>query len=569
MNYCIIKRRSIPDHQLPDDLHPAIARIYAARNILTADELDLSLHSLPGPEKLKGMELTVKLIAEAIAAQSKILVVGDFDADGATSCAVAVRGLKLLGAKNVDFLVPNRFEYGYGLTPEILELARQYQPQLIITVDNGIASIDGIAAANVAEIPVIVTDHHLPGAQLPDAAAIVNPNQPGCSFPSKALAGVGVMFYVLLGLRQYMRTTAQLTEDRQPNMAQLLDLVALGTVADVVPLDRINRTLVAQGLSRIRAGHACVGIKALAVLVNRPAHRLVSTDLGFFMGPRLNAAGRLDDMTIGIRCLLTDSIKEANTIAAQLDQLNRERRIIQNNMEIDADRIVDSLVDSLDVLPKSLCLYEPHWHQGVVGLVASRLKERLHRPVIAFAPGDNGQIKGSARSIESLHIRDALDAVATRAPSLLSKFGGHAMAAGMTIDESDLGAFRVAFEAEVDRHLDYDDLKGVVHSDGELRPDELDLDFAELLASAGPWGQGMPEPVFEGEFDVLSERVVGKTHLKLVLAADTRIDAIGFGMAPDGRAPGWRRIRAVFRLDVNEFRNQLSAQLLLQHAEPV
>lgn len=568
MNNCIIKRRTTPDHQLPEGLHPTIARIYAARNILTADELDLSLHSLPGPEKLKGMDLAVTLIAEAIAAQHKILVVGDFDADGATSCAVAVRGLRLLGAQQVDFLVPNRFEYGYGLTPEILELAKQVQPQLIITVDNGIASIDGIAAANAAGIPVIVTDHHLPGTQLPDAAAIVNPNQPGCSFPSKALAGVGVMFYVLLGLRRYMRAAGQLTEDRQPNMAQLLDLVALGTIADVVPLDRINRTLVAQGLSRIRAGQACAGIKALAALVNRPLHRVVSSDLGFFMGPRLNAAGRLDDMSIGIRCLLTDSSNEANIIAAQLDQLNRERRTIQNSMEVDADRIVESLVDSLDVLPKSLCLYEPHWHQGIVGLVASRLKERLHRPVIAFAPGDSGLIKGSARSVEGLHIRDALDAVATRQPGLLSKFGGHAMAAGMTINEDDLAAFREAFEAEVDHHLDYDDLKGVIHSDGELAAAELTLQFAESLVVAGPWGQAFPEPVFEGVFDVLSERVVGETHLKLVLAADTRIDAIGFGMAPDGRAPGWQRIRAVFRLGVNEFRNQLSAQLLLEHAEP-
>jgi single-stranded-DNA-specific exonuclease len=569
MNNCIIKRRSIPDHQLPEDLHPAIARIYAARNILTAEELDLSLQALPGPESLKGMDVAVELIANAITAQQKILVVGDFDADGATSCAVAVRGLRLLGAQKVDFLVPNRFEYGYGLTPEILELAKQYQPELIITVDNGIASIEGIAAANVTGIPVIVTDHHLPGQQLPNAAAIVNPNQPGCQFPSKALAGVGVMFYVLLGLRQHMRATGQLTEDRQPNMAQLLDLVALGTVADVVPLDRINRTLVAQGLSRMRAGHACAGIKALAGLVNRPVHRLVSTDLGFFMGPRLNAAGRLDDMTIGIRCLLTDSMNEANTIAAQLDQLNRERRIIQSNMEADADGIVETLVDNMDVLPKSLCLYEPHWHQGVVGLVASRLKERLHRPVIVFAPGDNGQIKGSARSIEGLHIRDALDAVATGHPVLLSKFGGHAMAAGMTINEGDLDAFRTAFETEVDRHLDYDDLKGVVLSDGELQQGELTLDFAELLASAGPWGQGMPEPVFEGEFEVMSERVVGETHLKLILAADTRVDAIGFGMAPDGCAPGWRRIRVVFRLGVNEFRNQLSAQLFLEHAEPI
>lgn len=559
-------------HELPDNLHSVIARIYAARNVTSADDIDLSLNVLPDPFLLKDIDKAVDHIKADILAGSKILIIGDFDADGATSTAVAIRGLQLLGCSNIDFLVPNRFEYGYGLTPEIVNLAKQYSPDLIITVDNGIASIDGVAAANAADIPVIVTDHHLPGAQLPDAVAIVNPNQPGCQFPGKSLAGVGVMFYLLLALRTRMRESGAIPGNIQPNMAQLLDLVALGTIADVVPLDKINRVLVSQGLARIRSGKACEGIKALAGLANRPLHRLTSSDLGFTLGPRLNAAGRLDDMSLGIRCLLSNSSSESRQIASQLDQLNRERKLIQSDMQADADRIVDKQIASLEQMPKSLCLYEPHWHQGVVGLVASRLKEKLHRPVIAFAPGDKGQIKGSARSVEGLHIRDALDALATRHPGLLTKFGGHAMAAGMTLMERDLDDFRKAFEEEVDRHLSHDDLKGVLHSDGLLTGNEFSLEFAELLARSGPWGQAFPEPRFDGNFQVVSQRVVGGQHLKMVLEVPGEqgsIDAIGFGMAPAGQVPGWGLIRTVYRLDINEYRNQSSVQLLLEYAEPV
>lgn len=567
-----IKERPAPGHDLPEDMHPVIARIYAARNLLTADDLDLSLGSLPDPFLLKDIERAITRIADAVAAGKRILIIGDFDADGATSSALAVRGLKLLGARHVDFLVPNRFEYGYGLTPEIVELARQYRPDLIITVDNGIASIEGVNAANSLGIPVVVTDHHLPADELPAAAAIVNPNQPGCEFPGKSLAGVGVIFYVLLALRQFMRQQGLLSESSQPNMAQLLDLVALGTVADVVPLDRINRSLVSQGLARIRSGHACEGIKALAMLANRPLHRLSSSDLGFFLGPRINAAGRLDDMSLGIKCLLGDSAAEAKHMALQLDKLNNERKAIQSEMLADADGIVESVLNRFQSLPKSLCLYEPHWHQGIVGLVASRLKERLHRPVIAFAPGDNDQIKGSARSVEGLHIRDALDAVATRHPELLSKFGGHAMAAGMTLMEKDLDAFRQAFEEEVDKHLSEEDLQGVLFSDGVLSHEEMNIRFAEHLASAGPWGQAFPEPRFDGQFHIVSKRIVGADHLKMVLqTADNghSIDAIGFGMAPGGQMPAWEQIRALYRLDINEYRSRCSAQLLLEYAEPL
>ncbi|MDH5634013.1 MAG: single-stranded-DNA-specific exonuclease RecJ [Gammaproteobacteria bacterium] len=565
-----IKRRTPEQHTLPDDLHPLLRRIYAARNVTDPTQLDMSLQSLPGHDQLKGMAQAAKRIADAIEAGDKILVVGDFDADGATSCAVAVRGLRALGAGQVDFLVPNRFEFGYGLTPAIVGLAAKYSPDLIITVDNGIASINGVNAANDAGIPVVVTDHHLPGDQLPDAAAIVNPNQPGCSFPGKSLAGVGVLFYVLLGVRHELRTRGCFDASAQPNLAMLLDLVALGTVADVVPLDRINRVLVSQGLARIRAGQCCPGIHSLALIAGRPMHRLNTSDLGFFLGPRLNAAGRIDDMSLGIRCLLTDSAAEARQLAETLDKLNLERRQIQQSMQDDADKALKECTDGYEHR-KSICLYQPHWHQGVVGLVASRLKERFHRPVIAFAPGDSGELKGSGRSIEGFHIRDALDRVATRYPGLLHKFGGHAMAAGLSLDVKHLESFVDAFEETAGVLLDADSLVGSMYTDGELEPEHFNLEVAELLARSGPWGQGFPEPAFEGEFSVTSKRLVGDNHLKLVLQpikGGVDIEAIAFGMAPDGVVPDLRRVYAVFRLEVNDFRNRIVAQLRIEHLEP-
>ncbi|WP_027872759.1 single-stranded-DNA-specific exonuclease RecJ [Spongiibacter marinus] len=553
-------------------LPPLLSRLYAARGVVSDEQAKLGLDALPAPT-MKGMEAAVSALVEAISEGKRLLVVGDFDCDGATSTTLALLGLRMLGAADVDFLVPNRFEYGYGLSPEIVAVAAERRPDIIITVDNGISSIDGVAAAAQAGIPVIVTDHHLPGDQLPDALAIVNPNQPGCDFPDKSLAGVGVMFYVLLALRAALRERGIFRDGKGPNLAELLDLVALGTVADVVPLSQANRVLVEQGLRRIRAGRCRPGISALLRVAGREPARLVASDLGFTVGPRLNAAGRLDDMTVGIRCLLADDATQALNLAAELDDLNRERRSIEQSMKDDAMRALAHLQLDASKVPAGLCLYDPTWHQGVVGILASRIKEQFHRPVIAFAEADNGEIKGSARSIPGLHMRDTLDRVAKRHPQMLSKFGGHAMAAGLSLAEKDFEAFSDAFVDAVREQLSDDQLEAVVHSDGELGPADLKLENAELLRSAGPWGQGFPEPLFHGVFTLVQQRLVGERHLKMTLAPrhdeQAIIDAIAFNVDlnlwPD---PSVTEVEVVYKLDSNLWRDRLSLQLLVEHLRP-
>jgi single-stranded-DNA-specific exonuclease len=571
-----IIRRSLEDGdcQLPETLHPVLRQIYAARAIRSEKELDHSLTGLHPAALLSGLDEALELMVDVLHSQSRILIVGDFDADGATSCALAMRMLPQFGYQHVDYLVPNRFKFGYGLTPEIVEIALQREPDLIITVDNGISSLQGVAAANANGIAVLVTDHHLPGDTLPDAAAILNPNKRGDPFPSKNLAGVGVMFYLLMALRAHLREQNWFAEAqrKEPNLADALDLVALGTVADVVPLDHNNRILVEQGLRRIRAGHCCAGIHALLALGKRNPAQLVASDLGFAVGPRLNAAGRLDDMSLGIECLLATTPERANELAQKLDELNLERRRIEQEMQTDAERDLDALELTDETLPLGLCLFRENWHPGVVGILASRIKDRFHRPVLVFAPDGDDVIKGSGRSIPGLHIRDALDAIATRHPDLISHFGGHAMAAGLSIAREHFDAFRHAFEEELARHLSEESLQNVVHSDGELSANDLNLGFAELLRTAGPWGQAFPEPVFDGVFDIDQRRIVGEHHLKLVLRdPDTGqlIDGIAFNQTDADWADNVRSLRVAFRLDVNEYRDKRSPQLMIEYLEPV
>lgn len=562
----------IPD-TLPAGLHPVLRRTYRARQLYSPQELDRSFARLLPPTQLKDIDKAVLLLIETLQARGRILVVGDFDADGATSCALVVRALREMGAVQVEYLVPNRFEYGYGLTPEIVALAAQREPDLIVTVDNGISSVEGAAAARARGIRVLITDHHLPGPELPPADAMVNPNQPGDSFPSKQLSGVGVAFYVMAALRARLRAAGWFARQNipEPNLARWLDLVALGTVADLVPLDHNNRILVAQGLARMRAGRLAEGIRALAAVSGRTCARLSASDLGFCIAPRLNAAGRLSDMSLGIECLLTDDPVRAGAAAARLDELNRERRTIEAQMQQQAMAAVQSLHFEAATLPRGLCLYDASWHQGVVGLVASRVKERIHRPVIAFAPGNNDEIKGSARSIPGLHIRDTLDAVAAHHPGLLTRFGGHAMAAGLTLPRAHFDRFRQAFDAEVSRLLSEDDLQGRIWTDGELEDDDLNLDLAELLRHAGPWGQNFPEPLFDGVFEVAARDTVGARHVKLMLCQQGRkqVEAIGFGLAPEGTAPDWARVHAAYRLEVNEYRGTRALQLVLEHVHPL
>lgn len=561
----------------PESLHPRLQPIYANRGVNSMEQMERSLQAMLRPQQLKGLEGAVERLVKAITGQESLLIVGDFDADGATSCAVGMLALRDMGAANVQYLVPNRFEFGYGLTPEIVEVAKGYKPDLIITVDNGISSIDGVAASKAAGIGVLVTDHHLPGRELPDAEAIVNPNQPGCDFPSKNLAGVGVIFYLMSALRSALRDQGWFAQKGipEPNMGNYLDLVALGTVADVVPLDSNNRILVHQGLQRIRSGRARPGILALLDVAGRQRHRLVASDLGFTVGPRLNAAGRLDDMSLGIECLLCDSPDLAREMAIELDDLNQDRRSIEAGMQQEALKSLESLVinDSTD-MPWGLCLYDGQWHQGVIGILASRIKERFHRPVIAFADANEEEVKGSARSIPGLHIRDALDAVASANPGLLTKFGGHAMAAGMSLKKSDYPRFQQAFDDVVRQSLTPDDLQAEILSDGELASDEFSLPLAHTLREAGPWGQHFPEPVFDGEFYLVQQRIVGTKHLKLVLATDEAkqqlVDAIAFNVDVD-QWPNHRseKIRLAYRLDVNEFRGRESVQLMVVYLEAI
>ena len=558
-------------------LDPLLQRIYLARGIADSASLERKLSCLPAPAAMQGIAAAVELLADVLRQQQRVLIVGDFDADGATSAALMMLALTAMGYREVDFLVPNRFDYGYGLTPEIVDLALQKSPDLIITVDNGISSIEGVAHANKLGIQVIVTDHHLPGATLPDAAAIVNPNQPGCDFPSKNLAGVGVAFYLLSALRAELRHQNWFAEEKieEPTMATWLDLVALGTVADVVPLDQVNRALVHQGLMRIRAGQCRPGIQALLTIAGKSPQRLVATDLGFTVGPRLNAAGRLDDISLGIQCLLTSDPQQALLLAQQLDELNQDRKLIEQGMQREALAIVEKLPLSTDgEVPVALCLFQPEWHQGVVGLLASRIKEKYNRPVVAFARGDNGQLKGSSRSIPGLHIRDALDAVATSNPGLISKFGGHAMAAGLSLDEDKLEEFQQAFQQQVDKSLGTDDLQARLVTDGQLENHQLSMATAQLLRDGGPWGQMFPEPCFEGLFHIRQQRIVGEKHLKLVLAhplePGREIDGICFNIDleqwPNQAA---QNVRCVYRLDINEYRGLEKLQLMVQFMEAV
>ena len=572
----IIRRRDPVTTELSGgfSVHPLLARVYAGRGVSCAEQLNLALDQLLPPEGLLNAHSAAALLADALAGDKKILVVGDFDADGATSTTLAVSALRAFGAARVDFLVPNRFEYGYGLTPEIVALAAREQPDLIITVDNGISSLEGVEAARELGIATLITDHHLAGRELPQADVIVNPNQPGCTFSSKNLAGVGVIFYVMLALRTELRSRNWFDSRPQVNLGHYLDLVALGTVADVVPLDYNNRILVAAGLARIRAGQARPGIHALLEVGSRPYRSVVASDLGFAVGPRINAAGRLEDMSIGIACLLSEDMAEAAALAGRLQQLNLDRRVIEQGMQDEALQILAKLpLQAEQEPPLAMTLYQSGWHQGVIGILASRIKDRLHRPVIAFADGDPGQIKGSARSIPGIHIRDILDAVATRHPGLISKFGGHAMAAGLTLPLEAYDAFATAFTEEVARHAQDVELQAVIASDGELSERDFQLELANELRYAGPWGQHFPEPVFDGRFAIVSQRLVGEKHLKLVLSppGSARIlDAIAFNVDLDT----WpdqaiEQIDIAYRLDVNEFRGQRTVQLVVEHLVPV
>ena len=544
--------------------NPLLARLYAARGVVSKNELEASLSQIIPPEQLVNSGEMAKLLADAIAANKKILVIGDYDADGATATAVAVKGLKSMGA-NVDFLVPNRFEYGYGLTPEIVQLASTLKPDILITVDNGIASVDGVEAANLLGLQVLITDHHLPADTTPKAACIVNPNQHGCTFPSKNLAGVGVMFYVLLALRAELRIRGAFEQNSGPNLTELLDLVALGTVADLVKLDSNNRILVEQGLRRIRAGAGCAGITALLKIAGKSPEKVTAQDFGFAVGPRLNAAGRLDDMRLGIACLLAETESDATQKAQTLHELNMERRNIEADMQ-------DSALISLENIQVadnySLSIYNAAYHQGVIGVLASRLKEKYHRPTIVFADAGYGIVKGSGRSIPNFHLRDALDLVTKKHPNLIIKFGGHAMAAGLSILEKDFASFQSAFEAVARELLNEADLQAIIETDGNLDVKDMSLQTAWILAS-GVWGQGFLQPLFNDDFKVINQRILGEKHSKLILEKDgkrdgsKRYDAIYFNFAEN--LP--ENITAVYALDVNEYKGLASLQLQIKHVQ--
>ena len=548
-------------------IHPLLARLYAARGIRSPDELDTRSSALLAPDRLKGAREAAILLANTIAAGRSILIVADYDCDGATACAVGLRALRMMGAK-VDYLVPDRFVLGYGLSPEVALLAAERRPDLVVTVDNGIASVEGVAELKRRGIATLITDHHLPGDETPAADVIVNPNQRGCDFPSKALAGVGVMFYVTLALRAELRRRGAWANAPEPNLAALLDLVALGTVADVVPLDRNNRILVAQGLARIRGSRMQAGIAALLAIAGREPSRAATFDLGFALGPRLNAAGRLADMSLGIECLLTDEPNRAMNIAQQLDAINRQRRSIETGMREDAELLLASLDPGSRA---SLTLFDPGWHQGVVGILAGRVKEKLHRPTFAFARGNAGELKASGRSIPGLHLRDALDRVAKRHPDLLLRFGGHAAAAGLTLHEERLAEFEAAFETVCRELLSSAQLTRTLETDGPLETGYYSLDAVRLMQQE-VWGQAFPAPLFADSFEVVSQRLLQEKHLKLKLQkANQRFDAIQFNFA-DGSASGVsnpvpERIRAAFRVDINEWNGMQTVQLLLEHFE--
>jgi single-stranded-DNA-specific exonuclease len=606
MSKKIIRRASVSTKHLPNSLPETIKQVYASRGMQSAEELELNVARLQGmvdETALMGMDKACQLLHQALLNKTRIIIVGDFDADGATSTALMMTALNFFGSNHHDFIVPNRFEYGYGLTPEIVDIAAQQNAQMLITVDNGISCIAGVKRAKDLGMQVIVTDHHLPGHSLPIADAIVNPNQHGCNFPSKSLAGVGVAFYLMLAFRKYCREKNYFAEQglAEPNIAQLLDLVALGTVADVVSLDANNRILVAQGLKRIRAGKTRPGIQALIEIANKNQQRLVASDFGFALGPRINAAGRLDDMAYGINCLLADDLSSARVMAAELDDLNKTRREIEQGMQQEAERVMSSVDVNGNVgqgtednpLPFAIALYQKDWHQGVIGIVAGRLKEKCHRPCIVFANATddskqdgssqegslheegNAEIKGSARSIPGLHIRDLLEHIDSQNPGLIIKFGGHAMAAGLSIKQRDFAQFQQHFNALAGKWLKPEDLDSIILSDGELSAELLTLEFAEQLREAGPWGQNFPEPLFDDTFTLVQQRIVGEKHLKIVVQK-TAIDKYGVeeqqvfdGIAFNVDVNAWpntqtKQVHLAYRLDVNEFRGKRTVQLMIE-----
>ncbi|EAA5206683.1 single-stranded-DNA-specific exonuclease RecJ [Salmonella enterica subsp. enterica] len=569
------RREADETAELPADLPPLLRRLYASRGVRSARELERSVKGMLPWQQLSGIDNAVEILYNAFREGIRIIVVGDFDADGATSTALSVLGMRALGCDNISYLVPNRFEDGYGLSPEVVDQAKAHGAQLIVTVDNGISSHAGVAHAKTLGIPVIVTDHHLPGDTLPDAEAIINPNLRDCEFPSKSLAGVGVAFYLMLALRTFLRDKGWFDERNiaPPNLAELLDLVALGTVADVVPLDANNRILTWQGLSRIRAGKCRPGIKALLEISNRDPQQLAASDLGFALGPRLNAAGRLDDMSVGVALLLCDNLGEARVLASELDALNQTRKEIEQGMQAEALILCEKLERSSETLPGGLAMYHPEWHQGVVGILASRIKERFHRPVIAFAPAGDGTLKGSGRSIQGLHMRDALERLDTLYPDLMIKFGGHAMAAGLSLEEHKFEQFQQRFGELVTEWLDPALLQGEVISDGPLSAAEMSMEVAQLLRDAGPWGQMFPEPLFDGRFRLLQQRLVGERHLKVMVepvGGGPLLDGIAFNIDttcwPDN---GVREVELAYKLDINEFRGNRSLQIIIDDIWPL
>ncbi|SDH39857.1 single-stranded-DNA-specific exonuclease [Vibrio xiamenensis] len=574
----IQQRPEIDLSLLPDTIPELLRKIYIRRGIRDIEQLSTAAKSLQSYQMLDGIERAVELLYAAVRENKRIIVVGDFDADGATSSALSVLALRMLGCHNVDYLVPNRFEDGYGLSPEVVDQALELGVEVIMTVDNGVSSIEGVRYAKQQGIQVVVTDHHLPGHELPNADAMVNPNLATCSFPSKALAGVGVAFYLMMALCVHMRKVGWFSEQgmAEPKLMELIDLVALGTVADVVPLDDNNRILVHQGLQRIRAGKARPGIQALIEVSKRDARRMIATDFGFALGPRINAAGRLDDMSFGVELLMSNNIHAARRMASELDGLNQTRKEIEAGMKQEAMAFCERLQFGADSeLPHGLVLFQRDWHQGVIGILASRIKEQFHRPVIAFADGGDGMIKGSCRSIPGLHMRDTLDKIDTQNPGLIVKFGGHAMAAGLTIPEAQFERFATLFDQTVKQDLDEAALKGIVLSDGELTPEQFSLHTAEMLRAAGPWGQAFPEPIFDGEFKVLHQKLVGEKHLKLMLEplykghpTNITVDGIAFNIDlrrwPDASV---KTVRLAYKLDVNEFRGNQSLQIMIEHIE--
>ena len=569
------RREADETSDLPADLPPLLRRLYASRGVRSAQELERSVKGMLPWQQLSGVEKAVEILYNAFREGTRIIVVGDFDADGATSTALSILAMRALGCSNIDYLVPNRFEDGYGLSPEVVDQAHARGAQLIVTVDNGISSHAGVEHARALGIPVVVTDHHLPGDTLPGAVAIINPNLHDCTFPSKSLAGVGVAFYLMLALRTFLRDKGWFDEQgiTPPNLADLLDLVALGTVADVVPLDANNRILTWQGLSRIRAGKCRPGIKALLEISNRDPQKLAASDLGFALGPRLNAAGRLDDMSVGVALLLCDNIGDARVLASELDALNQTRKEIEQGMQTEALTLCEKLERSSETLPGGLAMYHPEWHQGVVGILASRIKERFHRPVIAFAPAGDGTLKGSGRSIQGLHMRDALERLDTLYPGMILKFGGHAMAAGLSLEEAQFECFQQRFGELVTEWLDPALLQGEVVSDGPLSAAEMTMEVAQMLRDAGPWGQMFPEPLFDGRFRLLQQRLVGERHLKVMVEpvdGGPLLDGIAFNVDtaiwPDN---GVREVTLAYKLDINEFRGNRSLQIIIDNIWPL